>query len=122
MYPNYEMQAIADRAVSENTTYERYPRVVPQQIDYQPDSPLPLRIISLPKSESISEIDEYAQSTEYTYESSLGEGIFIYQFDNGFDLSHPVSAPLVRSSSFTSSPPDLLLAHSLRLGIFYFEL
>ena len=85
------MQTTADRAVSENTTYERYPRAGPQEVDYQPDSPLHLRIISLPKAEPISGLDQNARSTEYTYEPSLGEGVFIYQFDNGFDLSHPVS-------------------------------
>ncbi|KAL8797125.1 MAG: hypothetical protein Q9195_000592 [Heterodermia aff. obscurata] len=89
MYPNDPMQTVEDRAVSENTTYERLPRVGPQRIAYQPDSPLHLRIISLPKTEPIAGLDQNAHSTEYMYEPTLGAGSFIYQFDRGFDLSHP---------------------------------
>lgn len=85
------MEMTSDRVVPENTTYERHPRVEPQQIYHQSNSPANLRIISLLKTEPIPGFDQHAEATEYTYEPSLGEGTFIYHFDSNFDLSHPVS-------------------------------
>ena len=110
------MELVAHGAIPENTTYERHPRVGPEQIDYQPDSPLHLRILSLSRTEPIAGLDRNARSTEYTYEQSLGEGIFIYQFDYGFDRDHPVSTRLVRSTSVVPSLPCLMLAHILHSG------
>lgn len=80
------------RTVPDEHRHDR--RVLPGvDITFQKKSPLQLRMISLPKHESIEDLDVDGddESTEYTFDASAGEGSFVYILDMGFDFDHPVS-------------------------------
>lgn len=66
---------------------------------YQRGSPLHLKMISLPKDQRVSDLNEFHtdEFTEYTYDDNAGgRGSFVYVLDCGFNFRHPVSVVLLK--------------------------
>lgn len=94
---------ITNDTISSNALYARAWTPTIQQ---DPPSTRNQKILSFPKNEDIRSLSDTDASYEYAYESSGGDGTFVYVFDAGFNFNHFVRLyPSTRCS--TNKMPKL---------------
>ena len=76
-----------------------------REVVYSLRSPQHLRMISLPKDQSVASVNEFDPNpaVQYTYDASGGAGSYVYVLDCGFDFGHVVSIML--SAFFSELKP-----------------
>lgn len=118
LIPNGRIQVYPHSMATTETSKQLQRRLVPVQIIREDPSERYMKILSLPKDKDIRSLADNDHTFDYMLEGTSGEGSFVYVFDYGFNLSHPVSddlpaAPSCPFTSLVSYEPDSLIQPQL---------